>query len=97
MANRIQKVSLEKVAQEELGKQTVNDIDAVELEVWEHSEPGLSLEVNKKTIRFRLNYSVSTKRFLTGLGGISAVVAGTISILKWLTPMLVAYFAHPPP
>jgi hypothetical protein len=97
MANRIQKVSLEKIAKEKLAKQIIKDIDCIEIEVWENVESGLSLEIGKKTIRLRLNYIVSTKRFLVWSGGIITALGGAITVLKWLMPILAVYFAKPPP
>ena len=97
MANRIQKVSLEQIAKEKLAKQIIKDIDSIELEVWENVESGLSLEIGKRTIRLRLNYIVSTKKFLTWFGGIATAIGGGITVLKWLMPILVGYLAKPPP
>lgn len=97
MANRLQKVSLERVAEEKLTKQIVRDIDATELEVWENVEPGLFLVVSKKTIKLRLNYIGSTKKFLAWSGGIATAIGGVITILRWLIPILATYFAQPPP
>lgn len=97
MANRIQKITLEKIAKEKFAKQIVKAIDSIELEVWENAESGLSLDIGKKTIRLRLSYIVSTKKFLVWSGGIATAIGGGITILKWLTPILVAYLANPPP
>ena len=68
MANRIQKVSLEKVAIEKRSKQIIKAIDSVELEIWEQVESGLRLKVGERTTEFRLNYKISTKKFLAWLG-----------------------------
>lgn len=95
MAGRIQKVTLEKIAKEKLAKHIVKDIDAIELEVWENVESGLSLQIGKKTIRFRLNYIISTKRFLAWSGGIVATTGGVITVLRWLIPILQGYFSRP--
>ena len=97
MANRIQKVKLEKLAKEKLPKQTVKNIDSIDVEVWGKAESGLCLNVSRSSVEFRLSYKTSTKKFLAWLGGITATVAGVITILKWLVPILVVYFANPPP
>jgi len=97
MANRIQKVSLEKVTIEKISKQIIKDIESVEVEVWEKIEPGFSLKIERKIIELRLHYETSTRKFLAWFGGIAATTGGVIAILKWLTPILVSYFANPPP
>jgi hypothetical protein len=90
-------VTLEKIAKERLGRKKVKDIDSIELEVWENVESGFSLEVGKRTIRLRLNYIVSTRKFLAWSGGIVATAGGVITVLRWLIPILDSYFAHPMP
>ena len=97
MAGRIQKVTLEKIAKEKLAKHIVKDIDSIELEVWENVESGLSLHIGKKTIRLRLNYIISTKKFLAWSGGIVATTGGVITVLRWLIPILQGYFSRPLP
>jgi hypothetical protein len=97
VAHQIKKVSLERVAKEKLGKQKVKNIDLIELEIWENVEPGLFVEVNNRTIKLRLNYIVSTKKFLVWSGGIVTAIGGAITVLKWLLPILVAYSANPAP
>lgn len=96
MANRIQKVSLEKITKEKLGKQVLKDIDSIEVEVWENVEAGLSLAISKKTIALRLNYIVSTKKFLTWFGGIVTAIGGSLTALKWLIPILIKHFTRSP-
>ncbi|MBI5838989.1 MAG: hypothetical protein HZB19_02695 [Chloroflexi bacterium] len=97
MANRTQKVALEKIAAEKLSRQVIKDIDAIEVEVWEKVEPGLSLKIGKKVIELRLNYRTSTRKFIAWLSGIVTTTGSIIAVLKWLAPILVGYFAKPPP
>jgi hypothetical protein len=97
LPNRIRKVTLEKVAKEKLAKQIVKDIDTIELEVWENVESGLSLHICKKTIKLRLNYIIPTRKFLAWSTGLVATMGGVITVLKWLLPILQAYFDHPMP
>jgi hypothetical protein len=97
VARQIKKVSLERVAKEKLGKQRVRNIDLIELEIWENVEPGLFVEVNKRTIKLKLNYIVSTKKFLIWSGSLVTAIGGAITVLKWLSPILVAYYANLPP
>jgi hypothetical protein len=97
MAGQTQKVTLEKIAKEKLAKHIVKDIDSIELEVWENVESGLSLHVDKKTIRLRLNYIISTKKFLAWSGGTIAAIGSVITILRWLIPVFQIYFAQSMP
>jgi len=97
VTRKIQKVTLEKIAKEKFAKQIVKDIDSIELEVWENVESGLSLDIGKKIIRLRLNYIISTKKFLAWSGGIVATTGGIITVLRWLIPILQGYFPHPLP
>src|SRR5688500_1103969 len=97
MARRIPKVSLEKLAKEKLAKQLIEDIDAIEIRVSQEVESGLSLEIVKGTIEFRLNYKISTKTFMVWFGGFAAAIGVVITILRWLMPILVGNFANPPP
>jgi hypothetical protein len=97
MANRIRKVSLEEIAKEKLAEKFIKAVDCIEVEVSENVELGLKLEIGKKTIKLRLNYVVSTKKCLVWSGSIVTAIGGAITVLKWLLPILVAYFANPPP
>jgi hypothetical protein len=97
MANRPQKVSLEKIAKERLARQIVESIDTIEIAISENVEPGFLLEIGRKTIRLRFNYIGSTKKFLAWCAGITTAIAGAITVLRWLMPIIVAYFAHSPP
>lgn len=96
MTKRIQKVSIEKIAKEKLSKQEIKDIDSIDVETWQKLESGLFLKVSKRLIELRLNYITSTKKFITWIGAIATVGGAVITILKWLTPVLVEYFTKPP-
>lgn len=97
MASRIQKITLEKIAKDKLTKQKVKNIDSIELEVWEKTDPGVFLRVSGKSVELRLNYSISTKKFFAWVGVITATITGVVTILKWLTPILISYYANSPP
>jgi hypothetical protein len=97
MTTKLKQVSLEKVAKEKLRKQTVCDINSIEIEVWEKTEPGLFFKISQKTAEFRLIIRISTRKMMAWLSFFIATTAGVVSILKWLTPILTVYFSRPPP
>jgi hypothetical protein len=97
MATNLKKVSIEKIAKEKLPKQIVYKIGLTDVEVWEKTESGLFFKISKKTTEFRLIVRTSTRKVMAWFGGITATIAGVVSIMKWLTPILVGYFSKPPP
>ena len=90
-------ISLEKLAKEKLKKQILQDIDYIDVEVWEKVESGLSLKIGKKVFEFRLIIKTSTKKFAAWLAGLTATISGLITIFRWLIPILVEFISKPPP
>jgi len=97
MATSNHRVRLEKVVKERLSSQIIKSIDSLDIEIWEKIESGITLNVSSKFVKIRVCYKIPTKKLLAWAGGIAAICGGGVTVLKWLTPIIIGYFAKAPP
>src|SRR5690242_10267145 len=97
MKKTIRKVPLEKIAREKVRKSLLQDVDSTEVEVLINGEPGLSINVTKKTTEIKFILKTSTKKVLAWLSGSTIVLITVAKALNWLMPILAGYLSKPPP
>ena len=93
----VRRISLEQIVSERLPPKTIDNIDLVEIEVWEIVESGLSFYLNKDEFNFTIKLRFPTKKILAWIMGIIGFTISLVTIIDWLIPILEAYYNKSPP
>ena len=97
MGPRSSKSQLRKQARELLSGRLLDELDHIEIDVSPRLEPGLNLRIGKRAVEFSLALRTTTARFFGWIAGAVAMLGGVVTVIKWLSPVLVAYLSKPPP